>query len=1164
MSEDVGMTALMKMQQLPDFPAFEAFARALWRNEAAVMVGAGFSRMCTREPNSPLPPIWSTFKAEMQRSLGYDDRHAPDTLRLAQEYQTLHGDVGLNKLIHDMIPDQKWEPGPLHQKLMELPWRDVLTTNWDTLLERTKPKTPDRIYSCVRTIQDIAHQSRPRIVKLHGSLPSNTPFIFTEDDYRTYPSRFAPFVNLAQQVILEHDLCLIGFSGVDPNFLAWSGWVRDNLNVSARHIRLVGVLNLSPVSRSLLEKRNVTPIDLGPIVKDFHQDEAHKEAICIFFDALREAKPASPFEWARTAPSYSVSYNAQDSEKPCIEEVTHAWRKDRTSYPGWIAAPHRETYSLKKAPLHLHPSDESQEKSLLFAFEQIWRHKIAGIQLYYRDIEKADQAFDKAASALSPHDRTYLCGTIAAEWRREQNWNEWARWMSRLHEIGSEAASLRYSYESGQRAILNWDDDAVRDAAGELQSEEPIWMMRRAGLLSAIYQHREAAELYQAALLRIRQKLLHAPKDAWLISLEGWAALFHRISYVSTNNESDETRMRLIMAKADPWDHITRLEILASETKQKNSESSEKWKISFKSGLYKSNTNIILRSYHDSPFYELIDLIEMTGAPATMEHGDLFSKRLFNAFSSISSDDERDLLVFFARYAGSDKKILELMMPRMKVAQLSDESIMFFLEKVPKRIENLLNLEENNYLDNKVDFLIDLLSRILIRASSADALLNFERIILDFNKSRYWFGSYSSIESALGSAIEAMESADRQKAIDLALQMKTAGESAAQIMQERWPDLFEFFSKSDLEKFKVSNEISIRIDQLIDLVNTDSIFDRTDAVKRLHFLSKAGKLTENQSEKLKEAIWSQSDKNDWPNKINLLPWIFLELPGKYYAEQLFNDKIIDAIVDGDIVYGLVINLRIGLNLLCEPVPREKIISCVEACINWRPDPRTNQSEMMRSLSGIDQMDRATGSAIGELLACSLLPQLDKGDLSVDTAKKLCSQGYIPEIPTLVAAAYQIARLWPEKRNSAIIQIRSAIASRDPARVYAAQLAVRQFIEHSVEKKDFPQEIIELLLHSCEQRTQPGLSGTISLISEVEKNHSLSESEASRVAIALPIILEEYRYDQDNLEIPVMAELPLVRREVHNLANLLSNKNSNMAKIEEKLASDPLPEVRRLS
>ena len=170
------------------------------------------------------------------------------------------------------------------------------------------------------------------------------------------------------------------------------------------------------------------------------------------------------------------------------------------------------------------------------------------------------------------------------------------------------------------------------------------------------------------------------------------------------------------------------------------------------------------------------------------------------------------------------KESLNVMMPRMKVAQLSDESIMFFLEKIPTRIENLLSRETNNFIDNRVAFLIDLLSRILIRAGSTKALLNFEKIIFDLNKSKHWVGSYESIESALLSAIEAMESKERQKAIDLALHMKTAGESGANIMQERWPDLFGFFSRLDLAKFKVSKEISIRIDQLIDLVNTDSNF----------------------------------------------------------------------------------------------------------------------------------------------------------------------------------------------------------------------------------------------------------------------------------------------------------------------------------------------------
>lgn len=144
------------------------------------MVGSGFSRACLRESSSPAPPLWGDFKARMEIALGYSSAYAPDALRLAQEYQTLHGEDGLDRLIRELVPDERWSPGPLHKRLLELPWQDVLTTNWDTLLERTTLETPDRVYSCVRTVQDIAHQAAPRIIKLHGSLPSHKPFKTTE------------------------------------------------------------------------------------------------------------------------------------------------------------------------------------------------------------------------------------------------------------------------------------------------------------------------------------------------------------------------------------------------------------------------------------------------------------------------------------------------------------------------------------------------------------------------------------------------------------------------------------------------------------------------------------------------------------------------------------------------------------------------------------------------------------------------------------------------------------------------------------------------------------------------------------------------------------------------------------------------------------------------
>ena len=62
---------------------------------------------------------------------------------------------------------------------------------------------------------------------------------------------------------METVFFLIGFSGEDPNFLNWSGWVRDNLGSSAPKIYLAGYLQLSQHRRRMLEERNVVPIDLA-------------------------------------------------------------------------------------------------------------------------------------------------------------------------------------------------------------------------------------------------------------------------------------------------------------------------------------------------------------------------------------------------------------------------------------------------------------------------------------------------------------------------------------------------------------------------------------------------------------------------------------------------------------------------------------------------------------------------------------------------------------------------------------------------------------------------------------------------------------------------------------------------------------------------------------
>ena len=242
-------------------PYLGEIADRLWSNKAAVMVGAGFSRNAkTVGSTSASFPSWqelgNTFYKKLYgRSPGEEARYL-SLLKLAEQVQAAFGRPTLDGMLQREIPDMTYEPSPLHSQLLSLPWQDVFTTNYDTLLERARASVTFIRYDVVTKKEDLLYANKPKIVKLHGSFPS-PPFFITEEDYRRYPNDHAPFVNTVRQSLLENTLCLIGFSGDDPNFLQWIGWIRDHVGKeTAPRIYLVGVFNtMSEADRKLLDCR---------------------------------------------------------------------------------------------------------------------------------------------------------------------------------------------------------------------------------------------------------------------------------------------------------------------------------------------------------------------------------------------------------------------------------------------------------------------------------------------------------------------------------------------------------------------------------------------------------------------------------------------------------------------------------------------------------------------------------------------------------------------------------------------------------------------------------------------------------------------------------------------------------------------------------------------
>jgi hypothetical protein len=572
---------------------------ALWRpvSGAAVMVGSGLSR--NAKPRSPGSgqefPGWAELTLRILDHLYPPARTDPSQrlravheagatsgmLRIAEEYRVAFGRTALDRLIAELVPDLQFEPSELHERLLDLPWADVFTTNWDTLLERTVLRLSDRHYDIVTSAAELPRAARPRIVKLHGTLPAQGKLIITEEDFRCYPREFAPFVNLAQQSMMENVFCLIGFSGDDPNFLHWSGWVRDHLGDAAPQIYLVGWLGLSAPRRRMLEDRRVVTIDLAglPLESDWPAKLRGHHAIEWLLFNLRQGEPYRALDWPKPrkdlapvppylrplpgppgpAPEGERTLTPLSIDSPPtlrlaqLVEVSGRWRFNRRLYPGWVVAP-RETreilwWSTKDwiMPVIEALRAAAGEAELLVASELVWRMETSLVPLFTDMIEPLNQLLRSidprtikqeegatteqgSGDLADPQEAWIHLGLALLRSAREdgniENFGHWAEALSAyFHERTGLDSRIRY--ERCLLALYRLDHRAVEAEviSWRVDDDEPFSAVRKASILAEILQTARADELARQALRDIKRRRRKDRLDIASLSREGWAMM---------------------------------------------------------------------------------------------------------------------------------------------------------------------------------------------------------------------------------------------------------------------------------------------------------------------------------------------------------------------------------------------------------------------------------------------------------------------------------------------------------------------------------------------------------------------------------------------------------------------------------------------------------------
>ncbi len=858
------------IEALADYPAIQAIQRALWQvsdvRGAAVMIGSGFSLNAELpSPASKAPPLWWQMAQAMERQIGAGSSGSGNPLRLAEEFRALLGQVALDGLVRDLVPDAEWLPGRAHRRLLELPWSDVLTTNWDTLLERAKADLAERSYDVVLTPADIGRTRSPRIVKLHGSLPSHTPFIFAEEDYRTYPMRFAPFVNLAQHVLLENELLLLGFSGDDPNFLNWAGWVRDQLGASARRIRLAGILDLSPARRRYLENLNVTPIDLAPLAQGIEDPGArHTKATTVLLEALHGAKPTPIHVWNRTERA-SHAERKDETSTDRIVRLTRTWTDDRDRAPDWLVAPRFERSRLRMdtteaARQALDGLEEVNAKQRgRFVAELAWRLETGHFGVPEWAKAGLESVLSDEDAGLSPQERTRLRFLLGQQAVEDRMFDRVDTLVNDLEgDGGDEDAAAWAAYLQGLGARDRLDLAGIVAVLPRIKGNDPAWLFRRAALMCIVSDPRGAAKVVRDAMVDIRRRRSLDRRSLWLLSREAWGRFLWRNMAFELRNE-DEGRLELgddwplvyDEHRIDPWDELNALDQEVREEQETRQKHSGDEKAHFEPGSWTPAAKEPTTRFADwvvPSELQIRRLADAVGVPWRAGGADLLASRLTRSLSETRARLDDAAVWRAASYLRSeDGDLMDGWFGRTQVAALPMPLVRELVAALRTSIGHLsaaASARDSNRVEG-LRTLLELLSRLAVRvdADTAAELVRLAFATFDKIAADHWW-LFKATTHLMNRALSAIPPADRGRFAGDMLTFPLPGETKPKTMDNDWPEFSEAFRPQEVTIERPKHEWDGRIGTLIAIVGKDRGEQRHRAIQRLWLLKDKGALTE--------------------------------------------------------------------------------------------------------------------------------------------------------------------------------------------------------------------------------------------------------------------------------------------------------------------------------
>ena len=886
------------------------------------MVGSGFSRNASADF-----PTWSQigdlFYEKLYGKTPDRENKYLDVPTLAHEVDTALGRPALNRILRDAIPDLANDPSPLHVQLLKLPWSDVLTTNYDTLLERTRNFVTSRRYEVVVKPEDLGHSTKPRIIKLHGSFLSDRPFVVTDEDYRRYPDEFAPFVNTVRQALLEHTLCLIGFSSHDPNFLQWIGWIHDKLGYDkAPKMYLVGLLRLSQSQKTLLNRRNIVPVDMAecPGVEDDHY-----KALERFLEHLQSITVEDKLEWP-TAAGTQASQNG----KPKPSSLVQIWKRQRLSYPGWVILPEDRRRSLWRETnnwlLDLPGADIFPAfVDLEFAFELTWRMDKCLCPLLHTQIPFLEKtlnrylpfaAFDIPLDTLSPglNDMKEqaltrqvvrsmlhkLLLTMVRYYREEglhDKWKDVCRKIEDTKAALSPEHTAQFHYERALFALFTLNLPDLQERLSEWPENDslPLWNAKKAGLLAEIGQVDEARGILEQGLERIRSglNLMPTSTDYSLVSQESFVMflLLHTqqawfFNSGDQGSPQEELRKQLFerwhalrQYKCDPWNELNVFKRALGRPSVDRSNITVK--PAFDIGRQVTTRHFGNWDKEALAAYNFLRFCEEVGFPFRMPGCSIATKSAEGALSRIANYSPSWSMATLVRIGA--KEAVENIFNRDYLAGMDvaavDNLVEHYLEALELAIADISTGDRFRGINFGVilaSVVPEILSRLCCKCST-----RVKKRLVDFLLNAYQSerrGNYRGIRELIERLLESFSVLQQIDLIPRLLDFPILSDLNA-VEEQEYVNPFEFI---DFERDLISVQPKIidkKFDLFISQASSDNPSARNWAVLTLGTLYNLGLLSPRRTEQFADALWSRLDDDSLPSGVNsYYRHAFLTLP----------------------------------------------------------------------------------------------------------------------------------------------------------------------------------------------------------------------------------------------------------------------------------------------